>query len=160
MTILEVNGVKKVYTTRFGTNQITALKNVNFSVEQGEYVAVMGESGSGKTTYKLEHYIGLLERKPRSVFQAKPVRQTVKKELLELGKQLPGGNRDMVRLLRMCVDYGEYRVIFAKNQIPVGITPTIDIIRSYLEDPEKDAAIRFRNEVYITQTNLMKWQIL
>lgn len=50
MTILEVNGVKKVYTTRFGTNQITALKNVNFSVEQGEYVAVMGESGSGKTT--------------------------------------------------------------------------------------------------------------
>ena len=95
-----------------------------------------------------------MEQKPRSVFQAKPVRQTVKKELLELGKQLPGGNRDMVRLLRMCVDYGEHRVIFAKNQIPAGITPTIDIIRSCLEDPEKDAVIRFRNEVYITQTNL------
>ena len=47
-------------------------------------------SGQGKTAYKLEHYIGLLERKPRSVFQAKPVRQTVKKEILELGKQLPG----------------------------------------------------------------------
>ena len=60
----------------------------------------------------------------------------------------------MVCLLRMCVDYGEGRVIFAVNSIPVGITPTADIIRSYLEQPEKDAAIRFRNDVYITQTNL------
>ena len=50
MSILEVNGLKKVYTTRFGANQVTALRNVNFSVEQGEYVAIMGESGSGKTT--------------------------------------------------------------------------------------------------------------
>lgn len=50
MSILEVNALKKVYTTRFGGNQVTALKNVNFSVERGEYVAIMGESGSGKTT--------------------------------------------------------------------------------------------------------------
>ncbi len=50
MTILEVNGLKKVYSTRFGGNKVEALKNVNFSVEQGEYVAIMGESGSGKTT--------------------------------------------------------------------------------------------------------------
>lgn len=50
MSILEVKALKKVYTTRFGGNQVTALKNVNFSVERGEYVAIMGESGSGKTT--------------------------------------------------------------------------------------------------------------
>lgn len=50
MSILEVNGLKKVYTTRFGGNKVEALKNVNFSVEEGEYVAIMGESGSGKTT--------------------------------------------------------------------------------------------------------------
>ena len=110
--------------------------------------------GQGKTAYKLEHYIGLLERKPRSVFQSKPVRQTVKKELLDLGKHLPGGNKDMVRLLRLCVDYGEDRVIFAKNRIPAGIAPTVDIIRSYLEEPEKPTVVRFQNDVYITQTNL------
>ena len=50
MAILEVNNIKKVYTTRFGGNQVQALSDVSFSVEKGEYVAIMGESGSGKTT--------------------------------------------------------------------------------------------------------------
>ncbi len=50
MAILEVNNLKKIYTTRFGGNQVQALSNINFSVEKGEYVAIMGESGSGKTT--------------------------------------------------------------------------------------------------------------
>lgn len=50
MSILEVNGLKKIYTTRFKGNHVVALRNVNFSVEEGEYVAIMGESGSGKTT--------------------------------------------------------------------------------------------------------------
>ena len=50
MPLLEVSHLQKIYTTRFGGNQVEALKNVNFSVEPGEYVAIMGESGSGKTT--------------------------------------------------------------------------------------------------------------
>ncbi len=50
MSRLEVQHLQKVYTTRFGGNQVTALRNVSFSVEAGEYVAIMGESGSGKTT--------------------------------------------------------------------------------------------------------------
>lgn len=50
MAILEAKCLKKIYTTRFGGNQVQALTNVSFSVEKGEYVAIMGESGSGKTT--------------------------------------------------------------------------------------------------------------
>lgn len=50
MSILTVENLRKVYSTRFGGNQVEALKNVNFSVDEGEYVAIMGESGSGKTT--------------------------------------------------------------------------------------------------------------
>lgn len=50
MSILNVSGIQKIYTTRFGGNKVEALKSVSFDVEQGEYIAIMGESGSGKTT--------------------------------------------------------------------------------------------------------------
>ena len=50
MSILEVSGLRKVYTSRLGGSRVAALRNVSFTVEQGEYVAIMGESGSGKTT--------------------------------------------------------------------------------------------------------------
>lgn len=50
MAVLEVQHLKKIYTTRFGGNRVQALSDVGFTVEQGEYVAIMGESGSGKTT--------------------------------------------------------------------------------------------------------------
>ena len=44
MSLLEVTNLKKIYTTRFGGNKVQALSNVNFSVEKGEFVAIMGES--------------------------------------------------------------------------------------------------------------------
>ena len=50
MTLLQVEGLSKTYTGRFGANQVKALSNVSFELEQGEYAAIMGESGSGKTT--------------------------------------------------------------------------------------------------------------
>lgn len=50
MPLLEVNNLRKIYTTRFGGSPVQALASVSFQIEQGEYVAIMGESGSGKTT--------------------------------------------------------------------------------------------------------------
>ncbi|MDO5718676.1 MAG: ABC transporter ATP-binding protein [Tissierellia bacterium] len=48
--LLDLQGVKKVYKTRFQSHEVVALRDINFRVEKGEYVAIMGESGSGKTT--------------------------------------------------------------------------------------------------------------
>lgn len=50
MTLLEIRNLKKVYTARFSNQQTEALTTVNFSIEEGEFVSIMGESGSGKTT--------------------------------------------------------------------------------------------------------------
>ena len=59
MSLLTVKNVKKVYTTRFGTVRVQALNDVNFSVEEGEYVAIIGHSGSGKST--LMNMLGCLD---------------------------------------------------------------------------------------------------
>lgn len=50
MALLEAKNIRKVYATRFGGNQVQALTDVSFTVDEGEYVTIMGESGSGKTT--------------------------------------------------------------------------------------------------------------
>ena len=63
MTVLEVKNLQKVYTTRFGGNSVQALSNVNLSVEKGEYIAIMGESGSGTTT--LLNILAALDRPTR-----------------------------------------------------------------------------------------------
>lgn len=50
MDLLQVINIKKVYNTRLGGKQFTALDTVNFQVANGEFLAIMGASGAGKTT--------------------------------------------------------------------------------------------------------------
>ncbi|MCR5293833.1 MAG: ABC transporter ATP-binding protein [Lachnospiraceae bacterium] len=55
--IVECRNIYKNYTT--GKLEVPVLKDVNFSMEEGEYVAIMGPSGSGKST--LMNLIGCLD---------------------------------------------------------------------------------------------------
>ena len=57
MCVMQTIGLKKYYGT--GPNTTRALDGVNFSVDEGEFVAVVGTSGSGKST--LLHMIGGLD---------------------------------------------------------------------------------------------------
>lgn len=54
MEILRVENLSKVYGK--GKNKVVAVDDVNFSVEKGEFVAIVGRSGGGKST--LLHLIG------------------------------------------------------------------------------------------------------
>jgi putative ABC transport system ATP-binding protein len=56
--ILEIHELKREF--EMGVEIVRALKGVSFSVEQGEFVTIMGSSGSGKTT--LLNIIGCLDK--------------------------------------------------------------------------------------------------
>ena len=62
--ILELKGIYKDYLQ--GKITVPVLKNVNFSMEEGEYVAIMGPSGSGKST--LMNIIGCLDKPTKGNF--------------------------------------------------------------------------------------------
>ncbi|MCH1770089.1 MULTISPECIES: ABC transporter ATP-binding protein [Metallosphaera] len=47
MEVIKLENVSKIYGTKV---KVTALKDINLSIEEGEFVAIVGPSGSGKTT--------------------------------------------------------------------------------------------------------------
>ena len=58
MKILETKQLKKYYGS--GDTLVKALDGIDLSVEQGEFVSIVGTSGSGKST--LLHMLGGLDR--------------------------------------------------------------------------------------------------
>lgn len=48
--LLEINHLEKVFRTRFSKEVTRALQDVDFKVDENEFIAIMGESESGKTT--------------------------------------------------------------------------------------------------------------
>jgi putative ABC transport system ATP-binding protein len=57
MALLELDQVAKIYT--LGDQQIRALDGITFSIQEGEFIGIIGPSGSGKST--LMHLIGCLD---------------------------------------------------------------------------------------------------
>ena len=57
--VIEIKNLQKIYDPE-GKNPTTVLRGINLSVNEGEFVAIMGRSGSGKSSFM--HIIGLLDQ--------------------------------------------------------------------------------------------------
>lgn len=57
MSLIEVKDLYKIYNP--GENEVRALDGINLTVEKGEFLAIVGQSGSGKSTFM--NMIGLLD---------------------------------------------------------------------------------------------------
>lgn len=80
MAFLEVIDLKKTF---LGPKPVEVLKGLNFKVERGEMVAVVGESGVGKTTLLL--ILGALEKPTdgRVLLEGKDIFETYKNRELD-----------------------------------------------------------------------------
>ncbi|MBI4848676.1 MAG: ABC transporter ATP-binding protein [Nitrospirae bacterium] len=58
MPLIEANGIQKVYRT--GDIDLCALCDVSLAIDKGEFVAIMGQSGSGKSTFM--NILGCLDK--------------------------------------------------------------------------------------------------
>lgn len=78
-------------------------------------------------TYKLEHYLPILDRRRRAIFNAAPVRQNLPFEFLDWLKSHTTDHKELMQLLWDCVEHGWENVW--KNNVVANEKPTItDIV--------------------------------
>ena len=60
--VIGIKNLRKIYKEN-SANAVTALKDVNLKVEDGDFVAIMGESGSGDSDIMMTDTINPLKSK-------------------------------------------------------------------------------------------------
>lgn len=132
------NAGKEISVKAYGNEVAMISRNMEIARYERSYE-------KGKTFYRLEHYMELIERRPRSVYNAKPVKSNVPKDLLEFGKRF-SDHRDMVKLLRLFVDYGEEKLLSAIGRIKSPVV-SIEQVLSYLTSVEAPESTNLSSDV-------------
>jgi len=86
--MIEVKNITKIY--KSGNVETKALKDISFSISNGEFVAIIGPSGSGKST--LMHILGCLDAPTNGqyFFEGKDVSRLSDDELADIRKKKIG----------------------------------------------------------------------
>ncbi len=84
MSLLELHNISKIY------GDLKALDNINFNIDNGEWVAIMGPSGSGKST--MMNIIGCMDKPTlgQVLLDGKDISKLTKKELTEIRRDKIG----------------------------------------------------------------------
>jgi putative ABC transport system ATP-binding protein len=86
--LIDVRNLKKTY--RLGDVEVNALQGVSATIERGSFVAIMGQSGSGKSTFM--NLLGCLDRPTsgRYLLDGIPVESLDRDQLAEIRNQKIG----------------------------------------------------------------------
>ncbi|MFZ2205380.1 MAG: ABC transporter ATP-binding protein [Minisyncoccia bacterium] len=114
--MIEVNNLKKEYLEEEVTTK--ALRGVTFSIEQGEFVSIMGPSGSGKST--LLHILSFLDRPTGGSykFQGKSIDDMTDRELAHVRNSDMGFVFQSFNLLSRLTVYDNVEIPLLYSEIP------------------------------------------
>jgi putative ABC transport system ATP-binding protein len=115
--MIEINNLKKEYIE--GDTSTLALRGITFSIEQGEFVSIMGPSGSGKST--LLHILSFLDRPTGGSykFQGKSIDDMTDKELAHVRNKDMGFVFQSFNLLSRLTVYDNVEIPLLYSDIAV-----------------------------------------
>lgn len=116
MALIEAKNIEKAYPD--GTR---ALRDVSFSIKEGEFVAIMGPSGSGKST--LLHVLGFLDRQSDGtyLFDGKTMDDYSKDEVARVRNKKMGFIFQQFNLLARATVLENVMLPLAYSEMPEGV---------------------------------------
>lgn len=110
--------------------------------------------------YKLEHYIDIIERRPRSAYNAKPVKQCLSSQIMTFGEQLESP-KEMIKLLRLCIEHGQDKIKKVldtnhPNHLSIGVLTSM-LSQSNMDIPRP---LPYKNDVRVEPPSLAKYDSL